>query len=203
MTSSRLYSKTCNKGCSAHGLQEPPPAHVTHEPPLALASTTAVVTANLSALSLASPPNGPIPEAPVPNMATIDIAKRVNWHVRNAVTIGNIWLCPFTECPYWLVGSKDAFKNHLRRRHYKPSGWHCPVKGCKIKIGYHLDLRRHIDQVHLGIGHICPCTGKWYPRLETLKKRCSHKDKCPGAVDRRVTGANAKKGGGSVPSSKC
>ncbi|KAG0077122.1 hypothetical protein BGZ93_008988 [Podila epicladia] len=183
-----------------YGLQAPPPDHLTPTPSLALGSAAAVVTTDLSALSLASLP-GLIPEALIPNLAFIDVAKRVNWHVRNAVTIGSIWLCPFIGCPHWLVRSKDAFKTHLQRRHYKTSGRLCPVQGCKIKIGYHVDLKRHIDQVHLGIGHYCSCDDKWYSRLETLKKQCSRKDKCPGAVDHRVTGA-AKKGGGSVFSSK-
>ncbi|KAF9335131.1 hypothetical protein BG006_000801 [Podila minutissima] len=189
-----LYSQAL----STYGLQALPPDHFTHAPSLALGSAAAVVTENLSALSLASPPS-PILKAPISNLGAIDVTKRVSWHVRNAVTIGTIWLCPFVGCPHWLVRSKDAFKTHLQRRHYKTSGRLCPVQGCNIKIGYHVDLKRHIDQVHLGIGHYCSCDGKWYPRLETLKKQCSRKDKCPGAVDHRVTGVS-KKGGPALPS---
>ncbi|KAG0014207.1 hypothetical protein BGZ81_000592 [Podila clonocystis] len=188
----------------AHELQDPPPSHVTHAPPLALGSAAAAITSNLGALTLTIPPNDPRPVSPVPaNMAIIDIAKRVDWHVNNAVKIGSIWLCPFTDCPQVHVGSKDSLKHHLHRIHYRPSErLHCPVDWCSRHFGYHLDLKRHIGQAHLGIGHICPCTGRWYSRLETLKKRCGLKDKCPGAVDRRVTGASAKERGGSVRSSK-
>ncbi|KAG0348338.1 hypothetical protein BG005_011605 [Podila minutissima] len=182
-----------------HGLQAAPPAHFTHTPSLALGSAAAVVTTNQSTLSLASPP-GSIPKVPISNLTAIEVANMVNWHVRKANTDGTFWHCTFDGC-HSRIKTKGAFKTHLERKHIKTSELPCPVQGCKIKIGYRVDLQRHIDQVHSRIGHYCSCDYKWYSRLETLKKGCSLKDKCPGAIDYRVTGAT-KKGRGSAPSSK-
>ncbi|KAG0037599.1 hypothetical protein BGZ82_002223 [Podila clonocystis] len=150
------------------------------------------ITADLDALSLSGPPlSGVAPEdtfitVPGDQIALV-VAIIIDLAVRYATRIGGRWLCPFTDCPQVHVGSKDSLKHHLHRIHYRPSKrLHCPVDWCDRHFGYYLDLNRHHSQVHLGVGHVCPCTGRWYPRLETLKKRCRRGSNCPGAIDRRA-----------------
>ncbi|KAF9335132.1 hypothetical protein BG006_000802 [Podila minutissima] len=153
------------------------------------------ITADMDAMSLSSPVLGSV--APEDTFITVPgdkvalaVAIIVDLAVRYATRIGDRWLCPFSGCLQEHVGSKDSLKHHLHRIHYRPSELlHCPVEGCNQYFGYYLDLNRHINQVHLGVGHFCPCAGRWYARLETLRRRCQHGPNCPGAIDRRMTRA--------------
>ncbi|KAG0073640.1 hypothetical protein BGZ93_000173 [Podila epicladia] len=149
------------------------------------------ITVDWDPISLSGPArDGVMPEDtfitfPADQVA-LAVAIIVDLAVQYATRIEDRWLCPFTGCPQVHVGSKDSLKHHLHRIHYRPNErLHCSVDGCNRHFGYYLDLNRHHAQVHLGVGHVCPCTGKWYSRLETLKKRCRHGLNCPGAIDRR------------------
>ncbi|KAF9381818.1 hypothetical protein CPB97_007547 [Podila verticillata] len=170
-----------------------PPLHGSHGPLYPVIDCTAGV-ANLDTTSIAgSAPNGLLPEVSIPaDLLATAVANTVRLLVITATRVGNRFFCPIVGCPKVHVGSKDSLKHHLHRIHFKPSKrLQCPEAGCNISFGYYLELNRHHDQFHMGIGHECKCTGQWYPRLETLKKRCRLGSKCLGAVDRRAAGVKA------------
>ncbi|KAF9201929.1 hypothetical protein BGZ59_002437, partial [Podila verticillata] len=178
-----------------------PPAHEVYAPPLhesykpfSLSIDWTTCVANLDTMSIAgSAPNGLLSEASVPaDLLATAVANTVRLLVINATRVGNRFFCPIVGCLKVHVGSKDSLKHHLHRIHFKPSKrLQCPEAGCNISFGYYLELNRHHDQFHMGIGHECKCTGQWYRRLETLKKRCRLGSKCLGAVDRRAAGVKA------------
>ncbi|KAF9000529.1 hypothetical protein BGZ52_010184, partial [Haplosporangium bisporale] len=149
------------------------------------------ITADMDAMSISgSTLEGVVPEdtfITVPgDKVALAVAIIVDLAVRYATKVGDRWLCPFASCLQVDVSSKDSLRHHLHRIHYRPSErLLCPADGCNKDFGYYLDLNRHCHQFHLRIGHVCPCSGNWYPRLGMLKKRCGLGQDCPGAIDRR------------------